>query len=152
MTDFEIQRRLRELNTPRPPQTDLWAAIAPRLTNSESTLVAQRRYRWLPLAAAASLLLAVVAGTLVFGVGQQNGPHDIATTSIAALTARDARDFAHARGGDPRLVGAVVVLDAAHAELEQALDQHPDAVFLVGLLNRTNARRMQLDRYGASAG
>ncbi len=151
MTDFEIQRRLRELNTPRPPQTDLWAAIAPRLAGNESTLAAPRRYRWLPLAAAASLL-AVIAGTLVFGVREQNAPYDMTATSVAALTSRDARDFAHARGDDPRLVGAVVVLDAAHAELEQALDQRPDAVFLVGLLNRTNARRMQLDRYGASAG
>lgn len=159
MTDFEIQRRLRELNTPRTPQTDLWAAIATRLAANESTPVMRRRNRWLPLAAAASLLFAVVAGTLVLGARQQSLTHDMATVDANApspkkqiVAPRDAQDFARARGGDPRLVGAVVVLDAAHAELEQALDERPDAVFLVSLLNRTNARRMKLDHYGASAG
>lgn len=152
MTDFEIQRRLRQLNTPRPPQTDLWAAIAPRLAGNESTPAVRQHRRWWPLAAAASLLLAVIAGTLVFGVREPSDTQDTATTDIHAPAPLDPRDLARARGGDPRLVGAAVVLDAAHAELEQALDQRPDAVFLVGLLNRTNAQRMKIDRYGASAG
>ncbi|GAA0718289.1 hypothetical protein [Dokdonella soli] len=158
MTDFEIQRRLRELNTPRAPQTDLWSGIATRIAG-ETAPVAHRRGRWLPLAAAAALLLAVIAGTLVLGVRQQNIPQDVAATDAGALSSkklrvssRDAQDFARAPGGDPRLVGAAVVLDAAHAELEQALDQRPDAVFLVSLLNRTNARRMKLDHFGANAG
>ena len=158
MTDFEIQRRLRDLNTPRAPQTDLWAAIATRIAAGESMPIAHRRSRWLSLAAAASLLLAVVAGTLVLGVRQHDLTQDVATMDANALPAkkrispRDAQDFSRAPGGDPRLVGTAVVLDAAHAELEQALEQRPDAVFLVSLLNRTNARRMQLDHYGASAG
>ncbi len=150
MTDLEIQRRLRQLNTPRLPQTDLWVAIAPRLAGTASTPIVQRRRRWLPLAAAASLLLAVVAGSIVFGVRQYSATHDIAATDVPAHSSLDPRERAHV--GDPRLVGAVVVLDAAHAELEQALDQRPDAVFLVSLLNRTNARRLKLDRYGANAG
>ena len=159
MTDFEIQRRLRELNTPRPPQTDLWTVIATRISAREPMPVAQRRSRWLPLAVAASLLLAVAAGMLVLDLRQQNFTQDVATTDANALSpkkqgvsSRDAQNFSRAPGGDPRLIGAAVVLDAAHAELEQALEQRPDAVFLVSLLNRTNARRMKLDHYGASAG
>ena len=154
MTDFEIQRRLRELNTPRLPQTDLWTVIATRISVREPIPVAQRRSRWLPLAVAASLLLAFAAGILVLGMRQQNLTQDqnVVTTDANALSPRDAQDFARAPAGDPRLIGAAVVLDAAHAELEQALAQRPDAVFLVSLLNRTNARRMKLDHYGASAG
>ena len=55
-------------------------------------------------------------------------------------------------GEDPRLAGPNLVLDAAHSELQQALEAHPDAVFLVSLLNRTNAQRMKLDQFGAKAG
>lgn len=159
MTDFEIQRRLRDLNTPRAPQTDLWAAIATRIAASEPMPVAHRRSRWLLPAAATGLLLAVVAGALVLGVRQQDLTQDMAATDANAfspktqrVSPRDAQDFSRAPGGDPRLGGAAVVLDAAHAELEQALEQRPDAVFLVSLLNHTNARRMKLDHYGASAG
>jgi hypothetical protein len=86
-------------------------------------------------------------------------PHDDATISAnstmpmpSRVSPKDARDFTRAPGGDPRLVGAAVVLDSAHAELEQALEQRPDAVFLVSLLNRTNARRMKLEHYGVRAG
>jgi len=153
MTDFEIQRRLREMNAPREPQDDLWAGIAARIA-AQAAPAARRRY-WLPLAAAAALLLAVVGGTLVLGL-RQTHLQDVASIDAdkpaQRISPRDAQAFGRAPGGDPRLVGAAVVLDAAHAELQQALEQRPDAVFLVSLLNRTNARRMKLDHYGASAG
>lgn len=159
MTDFEIQRRLREMNAPRLPQNDLWAGIATRIAAVEAAPVAHRRGRWLPFAAAAALLLAVLAGTLVLGVRQQQDMQETAATGGEAFSPKkqralppSAQDFERAPGGDPRLVGAAVVLDAAHAELEQALDQRPDAVFLVSLLNRTNARRMKLEQFGANAG
>ncbi|HEY0232199.1 MAG TPA: hypothetical protein VGC55_13175 [Dokdonella sp.] len=153
MTDFEIQRRLREMNAPREPQDDLWAGIATRI--GAQAAPATRRH-WLPLAAAAVLLLAVVSGSVLLGL-RQSHLQDIAgidggSLSSQRISPRDAQAFGRAPGGDPRLVGAAVVLDAAHAELQQALEQRPDAVFLVSLLNRTNARRMKLDHYGASAG
>lgn len=162
MTDFEIQRRLREMNTPLPPQNDLWSGIAARIAAEEATAhTARRRRNWLPLAAAAALLVAIVTGSLLVGmhssepnIAMQSGSNDPATISSQKLRefARGTRDYSRAPGGDPRLVGAAVVLDAAHAELEQALEQRPDAVFLVSLLNRTNARRMKLDHFGANAG
>ncbi|MFI4970522.1 MAG: hypothetical protein ACHP7D_09970 [Lysobacterales bacterium] len=151
MNDFEIQRELRQMNTPHAPQSDLWPAIATRIAAGGQA--AHRR--WLPLAAAAGLVLAV-AGTLMFGVHESTAPLARTGTDTGAGTAQklrlSPRDFARAPGGDPRLVGASVVLDAAHAELEQALDQRPDAVFLVSLLNRTNAQRMKLEHFGARAG
>jgi len=154
MNDFELQRALRDLHAPREPRTDLWPAIATRI-GAETGASRARHGRWLPLAAAAAVLLATAGGVLVLGL-QRNGAPDLANVPSGAHppTALPATDDALARshGGDPRLAGAAVVLDAAHAELEQALEQRPDAVFLVGLLNRTNARRMQLERFGARAG
>jgi hypothetical protein len=155
MNDFEIQRGLRQMNTPRMPQADLWPGIAARIAAAEARPQRSMRGNWLPFAAAASLLLALGAGVAVLRMH----PRDDATISAnsnmpmpSRVSPKDARDFARAPGGDPRLVGAAVVLDSAHAELEQALEQRPDAVFLVSLLNRTNARRMKLEHYGARAG
>ncbi|MBO9664746.1 hypothetical protein [Dokdonella sp.] len=159
MTDFEIQRRLREMNAPRAPQLDLWPAIEKRIANEERATVTPRRRGWLPLAAAAGLLVAVSAGVLVLGWQQRGAAPETAMRDARAferelphVSPSDADLRMRSPGGDPRLAGAGVVLDAAQAELEQALAERPDATFLVGLLNRTNARRMKLDHYGANAG
>jgi hypothetical protein len=160
MNDFELQRQLRAMNAPRPPQSDLWSGIAARIAAEEALAASTRRRKArVSFAAAAALLAFVVTGSLVLGL---RGPgNDVAqqTTRDSTMSAQKLRDFARdarsssrAPGGDPRLVGAAVVLDSAHAELEQALEQRPDAVFLVSLLNRTNARRMKLDHFGANAG
>lgn len=156
MTDFEIQRGLRAMNAPREPATDLWAGIAARIAAEDgATHLPRRRSHWLPFALAAGTLLAVTGATLL-GL-QMHAASDLAQQTVplqkpARITPAQALDSTRAPDGDPRLAGAAVVLDAAHAELEQALEQQPDAVFLVSLLNRTNARRMKLEHYGARAG
>jgi len=158
MNDFEIQRGLRQMNTPRMPQADLWPGIAARIAAADAATVPApaRRRRWLPFAAAASVLLAAAAGFTAYALHEQQVAADFIAGTDSPLpvrvSPRDARDLSRAPGGDPRLLGAAVVLDAAHAELEQALEQRPDAVFLVSLLNRTNARRMKLEHFGARAG
>jgi hypothetical protein len=53
---------------------------------------------------------------------------------------------------DPQLAVTVQNLDSASAQLQDALEQRPDAVFLVGLLNRTNAQRLRLMRKSPYAG
>ena len=155
MTDFEIQRGLRQMNTPRMPQGDLWPGIAARIAAAEALPQRSSRRSWLPLAAAASLLIAIGAGVAVLRMQPPDEAKLGANSTMPMpnrVSPKDARDFTRAPGGDPRLVGAAVVLDSAHAELEQALEQRPDAVFLVSLLNRTNARRMKLEHFGARAG
>ena len=158
MTDFELQRRLRELIAPRTPQSDLWPVIAARIATAPARVQTGRRRRaWLPIAAAAAVLFAI-AGALSIALRQHDAMTDNSMTTNAIPprgsppSPHDVATFANAPNGDPRLIGAAAVLDAAHAELEQALDQRPDAVFLVSLLNRTRARRTQLDHFGASAG
>jgi hypothetical protein len=157
MTEFEIQRNLRAMNAPRPPERDLWPAIAARIESGYETAAprAQRR-RWMPLAAAAGTVFAIVGALTFFAL---RGPVETATNDDYAMTTRverispaQAREQALRSGADPRLAGPNIVLDAAHSELQQALEQHPDAVFLVSLLNRTNAQRMKLEQFGAKAG
>jgi hypothetical protein len=157
MTEFEIQRKLRAMNAPRAPERDLWPAITARI-ESGSGVSAPRatRRRWIPLAAAASTVLAIAGGLAFFAM---KGEVETSTDDAYAMTMRierispsQAREQALRSGEDPRLAGPNIVLDAAHSELQQALEQHPDAVFLVSLLNRTNAQRMKLEQFGAKAG
>ena len=157
MTEFEIQRNLRAMNAPRMPGRDLWPAIAARIeATPETAMTPIARRRWIPLAAAAGTVLAIVGGLIAFTLREQstNAPDaDYAlTTRFERISPRDVREQALRTGEDPRLAGANVVLDAAHSELQQALEQHPDAVFLVSLLNRTNSQRMKLEQFGAKAG
>jgi hypothetical protein len=163
MTEFEIQRNLRAMNAPRMPGRDLWPAIAARIdaqhetTNASSNARVVKRRRWIPLAAAAGTVLAIVGGLLIYTQREHAAPsssddYASATTRVERISPQEARDQALRTGQDPRLAGPNIVLDAAHSELQQALEQHPDAVFLVSLLNRTNAQRMKLEQFGAKAG
>jgi len=162
MTEFEIQRKLRAMNAPRMPGRDLWPAIAARIEAQDETPNASAnarvvtRRRWIPLAAAAGTVLAIVGSLLVYTLRERAAPSSsddyASATRVERISPQEARDQALRTGQDPRLAGPNIVLDAAHSELQQALDQHPDAVFLVSLLNRTNAQRMKLEQFGAKAG
>ena len=157
MTEFEIQRKLRAMNQPRIPGHDLWPAISARIEAESAAPVAHAaRRRWIPLAAAAGTVLAIAGSLLVFSSQHRNGTtgtDDYATaTRVERISPQQARERALRTGADPRIAGANIVLDAAHSELQQALELHPDAVFLVSLLNRTNAQRMKLEQFGAKAG
>jgi len=155
MTDFEIQRGLRGMNAPRAPSRDLWPAIAARIENASGAAAPRAKRRWLPLAMAAATLFAMVGGALTITLHQRTADSSAvadATPRIERISPREAREQALRSGEDPRLAGANIVLDAAHSELQQALEQHPDAVFLVSLLNRTNAQRMKIEQFGAKAG
>jgi len=147
MNDFEIQRDLRRMNVPREPQRDLWGGIAARI--GAMPVVAPRAPRWRrpALAAAAGIVLAV-AGIVALRMQASPAPSYAAADARATLRTIKTR----APNDDPRLLAAAIVLDSAHAELQQAIAQHPDSPFLVDLLHRTQARRDKLDHYGASAG
>jgi hypothetical protein len=156
MTEFEMQRDLRAMNAPRDPGRDLFPSIAARIAAESGAPVATpvRRRRWMPLAAAAGTLFAIVGGVTLFALQSKTAAPDdgYGVAHVDRISPREAREQALRSGIDPRIAGANVVLDAAHSELQQALEQHPDAVFLVSLLNRTNAQRLKLEQLGANAG
>lgn len=163
--DFQWRRQLRDLSGPVQPQRDLWLGIAERIAAEQAQAARPAppsRRRWLVgLAAAASVALAV----LTVGVLQQRNATSVTTvagTAVAPVTRISERDPAaviaavdtqlkQVRTQDPRLAAATVELDAAAEEIRQMLQQQPDAVFLVGLLNRTNERRLKLARMGQAS-
>ena len=83
--------------------------------------------------------------------GERKVNTDIASPSKLNVGQQIQRARELAASGDPRLASAEVVLDAASQELDHALQQQPDAVFLVGLINRTHAQQRKLARLGLDA-
>jgi hypothetical protein len=158
MNEFELRRELRGLRTNREPAQDLWPQIASRL-HSESAPSADpiqvRRRSWLPLGAAAAIAISLSAG--VFSMARQgsafvDSPESDGVAGNISVQNQIERARELALTVDPQLAGAEIVVDMASAELEYALRQQPDAVYLVGLINRTHAQRRKLARLGIDAG
>lgn len=129
-SEFQWRNELRKLEAPAEPAQDLWPSIQARIE-----AVPRQRARWPRLAvAAAAAAMAGGAGVLAWHARtvQQAEPE----TSSTALE--------WSQPTDRKLAAAAQDLDSASAQLQQTLEQHPDAVFLVGLLNRTNSQRMRL--------
>lgn len=155
MNDFELRRELRELRVPREPQRDLWTQISRQLDGGPALPKQIARRPWWPLATAAGVALAVTAGLFSLALQRQDDRQQAGLSSLRdgpSVRAQIERARELANTGDPRLAGAEVVIDSASDELEHALQQHPDAVFLVGLINRTHAQRRKLARLGLNAG
>jgi hypothetical protein len=147
------------------PVRDLWPAIAARLATTAASHRRSRRSRIGWLAIAATLVVAGGAGLTAYrwqrvvrvpapvAVTAADVPpvaaQPVASTSAPApeLTALD-----WAVPDDPALAATAQNLDNASAQLQDALEQRPDAVFLVGLLNRTNSMRLRLLRKSPNAG
>lgn len=144
--EFVWRKTMRELSGPVQPRRELWTGIAERLT----VPVSPRRW---PLALAVVASLAIVFGTVLTFVSFTDRSLTSSTSvavNLRAITIANA-EFKALRNPDPRLVGAVIEVDSAVTELQQSLEQQPDAVFLVGLLNRNYARRMKLARMGLAS-
>src|SRR5580765_2514782 len=150
--EFQWRNQMRKLNEAVETARDLWPDIAARIAQPVAT-APRRQWRRPALALAASLVLGVGA---VFTASQLHRPDS--TPMVAVDAAHDAGDGAAltaldwARPADPKLAAAAQDLDKASADLQAALEARPDAVFLVSMLNRTNAQRMRLVRQAAISG
>jgi len=152
--EFQWRNQMRKLNEAVEPARDLWPDIAARIAQPVA-MAPRRQWRRPAFALAASLVLAVGAVFTASQLRRQDsapttvavdGPHS-AAAGAAALTALD-----WAKPADPKLAAAAQDLDKASADLQAALEARPDAVFLVSMLNRTNAQRMRLVRQAAISG
>lgn len=159
-SEFQWRRQMRDLGGPVQPQRDLWLDIAGRIAAEQAAATppaTPARRRWaLPFAAAASVMLVGLLATALWQSRSSSpDPAQVAAQTAqgeaAAALASTNRQFKQVRSQDPRLVAATVELDAAAEQIEQMLQQQPDAVFLVGLLNRTNERRLKLARMGLAS-
>jgi hypothetical protein len=172
--EFEWRKQLRKLGGDVEPSRDLWPDIGARIAAAGRTPARPARaHRGAWLALAATVIVAVGAG-LVWRSHAPTAPAHIAaaapnttpvtappatapvatapmaTASVASDAPRTALDWAVP--ADPALAASAQNLDDASAQLQDALEQRPDAVFLVGLLNRTNAMRLRLMRKSPYSG
>lgn len=146
--EFRWRQQMRKLNAAVEPARDLWPDIAARIA-APAAAAPRRPRRRSVLVIAASLIVAVGTGLTAHRLSRTlsaPAPADF-RAGAAALTALD-----WARPADPGLDAAAQDLDKASAELQAALEARPDAVFLVGMLNRTHAQRLRLLRQGGVSG
>ena len=141
--EFEWRAGMRQLGGGVEPARELWPDIAAQI----ATRPIVRQNRWqIAFAMAATLVIALGAGL----VAQRGNWQKLsAADTRAPAVAPTALDWAQPR--DAKLAAAARDLDNASANLQQALEQRPDAVFLVGLLNRANGQRMRLLRHNTNA-
>lgn len=147
-TEFQWRSELRKLNDEIEPARDLWPAIAARMSARSSQRARAMRVIG---GLAATLVVALGAGFLAQRAGwlAPRGAPQLATTAAPGArppVLESRTPLSWAVPTSPTLAAAAHDLDGASADLQRALERHPDAVFLVGLLNRTNGQRMRLLR------
>ena len=155
MSEFEWRNQMRKLNTSEPPARELWPEISARI--AQQPRVAPRRdMRRVFAAIAATVIVASGAAMLAYRLDRNAAPTVSAPIAAASPTVmseappRTALDWAVP--SDPKLAAVAQGLDKASADLQAALEARPDAVFLVSMINRTNAQRMRLLRQSAISG
>lgn len=164
--DLELERRLAALRTDRMPEADLWPGIAARIAATPRSTLAPRLRSWgWPAALAAGLVAAVGVATL----SQQNARDTLDAAQASAQRAEAARwvagqvrslddTFAGAVGElraepssgqphvSPGLYAAAAQLEAAETELKATLAAQPRATYLIEILGRTQAKRLELEK------
>jgi hypothetical protein len=168
--EFLWRNQMRKQAEAVEPSRDLWPAIAARLATTAASHRRSRRSQIGWLAIAATLVVAGGAGLTAYRWQRAvRAPAPVAITAIDAqpvdaqpiaaqpaastsATAPELTALDWAMPDDPALAASAQNLDNASAQLQDALEQRPDAVFLVGLLNRTNSMRLRLLRKSPNAG
>ncbi|HEY7872585.1 MAG TPA: hypothetical protein VIC31_07690 [Rudaea sp.] len=145
-TELQWRTELRKLGGDVAPTSDLWPQIAARIAVRPAT----QRWR-MGLGLAATLIVACGVAALAWRT-QSRVAEPIAAAApsrAAAGIAADSAPLAWAMPANSVLATAARDLDAANVQLQRAIERNPRAVFLVGLLNRTNDQRMRLLRQAA---
>jgi hypothetical protein len=158
MNEFELRRRLRDLQTERDPGRELWPGISARLDSGR----ARRPSRgWLPLAlvAGAATLLAVLVALRPLPQPSVSAPALAAQGDLSvslALLPRTAAgmnvEYRAALASLPpsalpeELQQTAQLLDDSALQLRNALRQQPQSLFLLEQLRRVYALRLQLGR------
>jgi hypothetical protein len=161
--EFQWRNQMRKLNQAVEPARDLWPDIAAQIVRP-AAMVRRPEWRRPAFAIAASLMVAVGAGVTAYRLNRPlvAPPANNVASIIPAATSTAAQPIATdaatptaldwAVPADPKLAAAAQDLDKASADLQAALEARPDAVFLVSMINRTNAQRMRLMRQSAISG
>ncbi|MBX3689441.1 hypothetical protein [Dokdonella sp.] len=146
MNELELQRQLQAMRIERQPQHDPWPAIAQRISAPDSKRPRRRAWHRPALALAACLPLALAAAALAHRWLAADVTPSVDLPSTFPLARSQAPNQ------DPRLLAGAIVLDAAQAQIEQALRIDPDHPLLRDLLKRTQTRRDRLEQFGHQTG
>jgi hypothetical protein len=140
MSEFEWRNGMRKIGGPVEPARDLWPDIAANI----STMPQQRRSRMPAFAIAAAALIA--CGAALFAWQLQDKPVPPQPTLAAVTPPKRVINVVEKDDHAPRkvLANANDELTDASTSIQQALEQRPDAVFLVNLLNKTNSQRLRV--------
>jgi hypothetical protein len=154
--EFEWRSQMKKLGESVEPANDLWPGIAARIAQEEARPAVVQR-RWMRAVAAIAATFVIATGASLLALRSDRTPSTPSSPPGAAQVASTQNDsaptaFDWAQPSDPKLAAAARDLDRANADLQAALDAHPDAVFLVSMINRTNAQRMRLMRQTAISG
>jgi len=156
MTDNDFRWRLRQLPREREPSRDLWPAIAAAIGVTDvrvaiASISRQPRSRALRWASgvAAALILASVGLSIAKPDAlhsHRNREHRLVLKEADAIRKHYKAELAQFRSVPvpADFAPALRELDASADGIRQALDSRPDAVFLLGQLRHTYARRLQL--------
>lgn len=149
--DPTLRWRLHELRRDLQPQADLWPGIAARIAappRQAAPTDKVRARRFAPWAMAASVLLAVGAVWRMMPAAQTQAPADnpVIRQQAVSMALDYERAFARLQQADtrPEMHGALGELDRSAAQILSAIDDDPNARFLLEQLRRTYARRLQL--------
>ena len=135
------------------PEVDLWPGIAARIAGTpqqvESVAPPIHRRRFAPWAMAASLLLAVgfLWQLAIPNAGQEGLPADpLIRKQAVSMTFEYEKALARMEQADshPEMHAALGDLDRNAQMILTAIDDNPEARFLLDQLRRTYARRLQL--------
>lgn len=155
--DDALRWQLHALRRDIEPDRDLWPDIAARIAAApQAARVRRKRPTWLPMALAASLLLAFGAFWR-FGTTPPTPAGDPLIRSEAAALSRQYQDAFDelARGasasepGQSDFAAAIHNLDQGAAQIRAAIERSPDSRFLLEQLRRTYARRLALTQRAA---
>ena len=159
MSSDDLRWKLRQLPRERELSRDLWPAIAAAIGAPGSRFVNQPQpaashgLRWTS-AIAAALVLASVGWSLLPRPGllhsvlpsRRNSEHVLVLQEADAIRNRYQAELSQFRGSPvpEDFASALRELDVSAENIRTALDRQPDAVFLLGQLRHTYARRLEL--------
>lgn len=150
--DPTLRWQLHELRRDLQPQADLWPGIAARIAAPPRQAAPPdkaRAHRFVPWAMAASVLLAVGVVWRMMPAAPTQAPADnpVIRQQAVSMALDYERAFARLQqqaDTRPEMHGAFGELDRSAAQILSAIDDDPNAAFLLEQLRRTYARRLQL--------
>ncbi|WP_449466332.1 hypothetical protein [Stenotrophomonas humi] len=158
----DLARRLRELPAERVPSAMVWQRIATELQQPRTPVpvvvtpsmlrpVMRRESRHWPWFAGAAAAVLALVGTVALWLPQER-PR--AASPLQAQANALTHEYRLAIATIPQdsvpteLMPALQELDASAGDIRQAINQSPQAGFLLGQLQRTYALRLELTRQG----